>query len=78
MTVTVRYGCESYDKEFTTAPTFGELRTNASLKAILGFSDNSRALLQGVEQPDEVRVPDTQPPTVVMLETRANQKAVSN
>ena len=72
MNVTVRYGVESYEKEFPGSPTIAEVRTNSSLKAILGFSDNVRALISGVEQPDDVRVPEG---SVVVLETRANQKA---
>jgi len=72
MNVTVRYGVETYDKEFAGSPTIAEVRSNTSLKAILGFSDNVRALINGVEQPDDVRVPEG---SVVQLETRANQKA---
>lgn len=69
---TVKYGCESYDKDSISQPTIGEVRSDSTLKAILGFGDNVRALIHGVEQPDEVRVPEG---AVVVLETRANTKA---
>lgn len=72
MTFTVQYGVESYEKDVVNAPTIGQVRADASLKAVLGFGDNVRALIHGVEQPDNAIVPQG---ATVVLETRANCKA---
>ena len=72
MTFTVCYGIERQQKESISAPTIGAIKTDTVLKAILGFGDNVRALIHGVEQPDHIAVPEG---SEVVLETRANQKA---
>lgn len=71
-TVTVKYGVESFTKNYESTPTFGQLASDASLKAVLGFGDNVRTLLDGVEQPANNLVPQG---AIVRIETRANSKA---
>jgi len=71
-TVTVKYGVESFTKNYESTPTFGQLASDASIKAVLGFGDNVRTLLDGVEQPFANLVPNG---ATVRIETRANSKA---
>lgn len=68
----VIYGCDSQEKETISAPTIGQIKSDTVLKAVLGFGDNVRALVHGVEQPDGAIVPDG---AEVLLETKANSKA---
>ena len=72
MTFTVTYGIESQSMEVINAPNIGQVKQDAVLKAILGYGDNVRALVHGVEQPDHAVVPDG---AEIVLETRANTKA---
>lgn len=72
MTFKVIYGIESQEKEAITAPTIGQVKRDTVLKAVLGYGDNVRALVHGIEQPDDAQVPDG---AEIVLETRANTKA---
>lgn len=71
--VTIKYGIESLDKSFTIPVTIRQLRTDANIKAVLGYGDNVRLLINGVEMPDDAVVPNG---ATVIVETRANQKAL--
>lgn len=70
--VTIRYGIDSITKQFTVPVTIGSLKNDASVRAALGFGDNVKALINGVEMGDDVVVPNG---ATVVFETRANTKA---
>jgi len=72
MKFTVTYGIETQEREVINAPTVGNIKNDTVLKAVLGFGDNVRALVHGVEQGDHVVIPEG---ANVVLETRANTKA---
>lgn len=71
MKFTVHFGLESQEKTSILSPTIGQVKSDPVLKAVLGFSDNVRALVHGVEQPDDAIVPDD---AEILLETKANEK----
>ena len=73
MNITVQYGIDAINKTYTTQPTVSQVIDSASVKAELGYGDNVRALINGVEQPGHALVPDG---CTLMIEVRANQKAV--
>jgi len=73
MQITIQYGMTTQPKSYVTPPTFGEVIADQNLRAILGYSDNVRPLVYGVEQPLAAIVPDG---ANVVLETRANAKAM--
>lgn len=68
----VIYGIESQEREVINPPSIANIKQDAVLKAVLGFGDNVRALVHGVEQPDHTVIHDG---CEVVLETRANTKA---
>ena len=69
--VSIRYGCESCEKNYEVPVTIGFLRHNEELAAFFGWSDNIRLLINGVEMSDEVVVPSG---SLVVVETKANKK----
>jgi hypothetical protein len=73
MSITVKYGVDSHVLESINPPTIGSVKSNATLKAVLGFGDNVRALIDGVEQPNTLLVPFG---STVLLETACNEKAI--
>lgn len=72
MKITCKFGVDTHVLETNNAPTIGALKCNETLKAILGFGDNVRALIDAVEQPNTLLVPDG---TTVRFETACNTKA---
>jgi hypothetical protein len=72
MTITVKYGIDTHVLNVINQPTVADLQSNTTLKAVLGFGDNTRALIGGVEQPGHTLVPEN---ATVVMETRANAKA---
>jgi hypothetical protein len=70
--IVIRYGIDQLDKSFTIPVTIGQLRQDATIRAGLGFGDNTKWLISGVEMSDDVVVPNG---AVVVVETRANTKA---
>ena len=73
MNILVKYGIETMPKHTPTSSlTIGELITDWETKSALGFGDNVRALINGVEQPNSSVIPDG---ATVVIETRANSKA---
>lgn len=72
MTFSVRYGLDSHTKNVSTAPTISQVVDDVNLRAILGYGDNVRVLVNGVEQRPDTIVPDG---CTLVLETRANTKA---
>lgn len=68
--VKIRFG-ETISKSFPEGTTIGVILADRELKAVLGWGDNVRALIQGVEQPNTAVVPDD---VTIVVETRANSK----
>ena len=73
MTIRVVYGIESQDKECINPPTIGQVISDPVLKAVLGYGDNVRALVHGVEQPMTALAPNVSQGEI-LLETKANSK----
>lgn len=72
MNVTIRYGTDSMNKHCEGGANVGQVINSASVKAQLGFGDNVRALVNGVEQSPSAPVEDG---STIIIETRANSKA---
>ena len=70
--ITVQYGVDSINKQVESSFTFGDLQEDDSFKAALGFGDNTKALVDGIEQSRTTVIPDG---ATVRLETAANTKA---
>ena len=70
--ITVEYGVDSVTKQVESGFTFGDVQESDAFKAALGFGDNTKALVNGIEQGRGTVVPDG---TTVRIETAANTKA---
>jgi hypothetical protein len=70
--ITVKYGVDSITKQVEEDFTFGDLSESDSFKAALGFGDNTKALVDGIEQDRGTEIPAG---ATVRLETAANTKA---
>jgi hypothetical protein len=70
--ITVKYGVDSITKQVGSDFTFGDLQESDSFKAALGFGDNTKALVDGIEQSRGTVIPEG---ATVRLETAANTKA---
>jgi hypothetical protein len=70
--ITVKYGVDSINKQVDDDLTFGDLQDNDSIKAALGYGDNVKALVDGIEQDKGTIIPAG---ASVRLETAANTKA---
>ena len=70
--ITVNYGVDSINKQVGEDFTFGDLQNSDSFKAALGFGDNTKALVGGIEQNRDTVIPAG---ATVRLETAANTKA---
>jgi hypothetical protein len=70
--ITVKYGVDSFTKQVEEGFTFGDLEASDSFKAALGFGDNVKALVDGIEQDKRTVIPAG---ATVRLETAANTKA---
>jgi hypothetical protein len=70
--ITVKYGVDSINKQVEDDFTFGDLQESDSFKAALGFGDNVKALVDGIEQDKGTIIPSG---ASVRLETAANTKA---
>ncbi len=68
--VQIRFG-ETISKSYPEGTTIGGILGDRELKAVLGWGDNVRALIQGAEQPVTAIVPDG---VTIVVETRANSK----
>lgn len=73
MNITVKYGVDETSKSFINSPTIQQVIDSPALRAELGYGDNVRALVNGVEQSATATLSDG---CEVLLETRANQKAI--
>ena len=70
--VQITFGSEVIQKNYPSAPTVSQIRTDTAIKAVLGYGDNVRFLIDGVEQRDGTVIPNG---AKVVVETAANQKA---
>jgi hypothetical protein len=71
MNINIRYGIDSISKSFPNGVRISDLLTNPDLRAVLGYGDNVRALVSGVEQPNDATVADG---ATVVIETKTNTK----
>ena len=55
--ITVKYGVDSINKQVEDDFTFGDLQESDVFKAGLGFGDNTKALVEGIEQKRETVIP---------------------
>ena len=70
--ISVKYGVDSINKQVDDDFTFGDLQDHDSIKAALGYGDNVKALVDGIEQDPGTVIPAG---ASVRLETAANTKA---
>ena len=70
--ITVEYGVDSINKQVESSYTIGDVQACDSIKGALGFGDNTKALINGIEQNRNTVIPDG---AIVRLETAANTKA---
>ena len=70
--ITVNYGVDSISKQVEDGFTFGDLQDSDTFKAGLGFGDNTKALVAGIEQGRDTVIPAG---ATVRIETAANTKA---
>lgn len=72
MQINVQYGIDSVQRTVASGTTVGQVIADTSLKMVLGYGDNTKVVLNGVEQPATTPVVDG---GHYMVEVRANQKA---
>jgi len=72
MQITVKFGPEAFVRQYADGITIGEVLADPNLKMVMGYGDNVRALVAGVEQPGSAIAPDG---GTMLIETRANNKA---
>jgi len=72
MQVTIRFGSDDVTVNKPEGTTIREIVQDHELRVTLGYSDNVRALVAGVEQPLTAIAPDG---GTIVLETKANSKA---
>jgi len=70
--VILQFGPDMHPVTVAATATIGSIVKNPSNKIILGYGDNVKALVGGVEQPDDAQVADGM---TIVLESRANSKA---
>ena len=70
--ITVKYGVDQITKQVEEDFTFGDLQDSDTFKAALGFGDNTKALVEGIEQNKETVIPAN---ATGRIETAANTKA---
>jgi hypothetical protein len=74
MNIKISYGVDEIPKFFPgDSVTVKEVITNGTIKSALGFGDNVRVLLNGVELSQDAHLGDGDE---ITIETRANSKAV--
>ncbi len=71
-TITVKYGVDEITKQVEDDFTFGDLQGSDTFKAALGFGDNTKSLVDGIEQNRDTVIPAN---ATVRIETAANTKA---
>lgn len=71
--ITIKYGSDTRTVTVEDGVTVRELVANPTTRTVLGYGDNVKALVSGVEQPNAA-IPSGN--SIVTLETRANSKAI--
>lgn len=75
MQITVHYGIEQTEKFFSgNNISVGEVIGNSTIRAALGYGDNVKGLVSGVEQPHSSMLSDGDH---LYIEVKANSKAVT-
>lgn len=72
--ITIKYSINELSREVPDQTTVGQLIGDTAVKAALGYGDNIKVLLHGVELPSDAVIP---PGETLFVETRANQKATA-
>jgi hypothetical protein len=70
--LTVRYGGDEHRVSVESTTTIGEIIANPNTRAVLGYGDNVRALVNGIEQSNATQISYAEE---LVLETKANEKA---
>lgn len=70
--VTIRFGYSEAIRDFVSAPTAGQIKSDQSLRTELHYSDNVRLLMNGVQLRDDNQIPNG---ATVDIETAANNKS---
>ena len=71
-TITVRFGGQTEARQYPAGSTIANVLADRDLKAVMGFGDNVRALVGGVEQSSNATLSDGMS---IFIEMRANSKA---
>jgi hypothetical protein len=69
--IIVKMGTERASRQFPSDATIGDVVQDGNIRAILGYGDNVRALIMGVEQSMDTVAPAG---STITVETRANTK----
>lgn len=72
MNAIIKFGVQKHPISRNFSATIGELVSDPNAKAILGYGDNVRTLINGVEQSQTIICPDG---ATIVVESRANSKA---
>jgi hypothetical protein len=70
--LTVRYGGDQHPVVVEPTTTIGTIVDTMSTKVILGYGDNVRALVHGIEQSMNAQIGHVEE---LVIETKANEKA---
>lgn len=73
MQVTIRFGVDEITRNYPEGTTIGGIINDRESRVTLGYGDNIRCLVAGVEQSNQAIAPDG---GTIVIETRANSKAV--
>ncbi len=71
--ITVKYGSDVRTVTVPYSTTVGQIIADPTTRVVLGYGDNVKALVGGVEQPGDSVPSDG---STIVLETRANSKAI--
>lgn len=72
MTIKIQFGVDSMNRDYSTNPTVGQVVTDPTVKAVLGYGDSVRTLVNGVEVSGSHQLNHNDQ---LRLETRCNEKA---
>lgn len=72
MKINIKYGADQISKEYAQAPTVRALLSDSNIRAVLGFGDNVKVLVNGVEQATDSVLAGV---CDVVIETKSNSKA---
>lgn len=69
--IIIQMGTERISRQFPSDATIGDVVQDTNVRAMLGYGDNVRALIMGVEQEFSTNAPAG---ATIKVETRANTK----